>query len=61
MAKRFSGKDLVRSKYSSNFGARDLTSRTKATGTIDDWHKTPFRFGKVVRDLKAGVTRHEPP
>ena len=44
--------DLVWSKYSSDFGARDLISHSRATGTIDDWHKTPIRFGKVDRNLR---------
>jgi hypothetical protein len=25
-----------------------------AASVIDDWHKTPFRFGQVAHDLKAG-------
>ena len=52
----------MRSKYSSNFGARESTSHTKTTGRIDSWQKTPFRFDGVVRDLKTGyVVRHSIP
>jgi hypothetical protein len=36
-----------------------LLSHIKATGTVDGWHQTPFRFGMVVRDLKGGMTRRE--
>ena len=51
----FVGRDHVGSKHSSNIGARDPTSHTKATGTGADWYETPFQFGKVVRDLKDGT------
>jgi hypothetical protein len=44
----------VRSQYASNIGARGSNCHIKATGTIDNRHKTPVRFGKIVEDLKAG-------
>jgi hypothetical protein len=48
----------ARSKSPADFGARDSTRRTRTTATISDWHRMPFRFGKVVSDLKTGAARH---
>lgn len=49
----------VWSKYPSDFSVRDLISNSKATGLVDDSHKSPYGFSGMSSGISGGRTKRE--